>query len=199
MPKLSDEARRERRGRIALAALRAFSRKGIAGTSMADIIAEAGLSAGSIYSHFDSKAQLMRFAAREMMEVRGEAFLAATVDAETPPGPQEVLRRMVHEVLPDEFGQVLVGIFAEAATNPELLEVVGENLQGAKEMVARFMLPWARGKAGVGRWEGLDAADLAGRAADATLLCAHGILLRRSLQPDVDVDALVDDLLVGWD
>ncbi len=199
MPKLSEEARRERRERIAFAALRAFARKGIAATSMADIIAEAGLSAGSIYSHFDSKAQLMRFAAREMMEVRGEAFLATMHEGAVPPSPQQVLRRMVHEILPGEFAQVLVGIFAEAATNPELLEVVGGNLNGAKAMVRRFLEPWAAERAGAGRWEGVSAEELSLRAADATLLCMHGILLRQALQPDVDIDALVNDLLVGWE
>ena len=54
MPKVTDEYRIAKREEIADAALRAFRRKGFQGASMADIIAESGLSAGAIYGHFAS-------------------------------------------------------------------------------------------------------------------------------------------------
>lgn len=198
MPRLSEDARQERRARIAEAAVRSFARKGIAGTSMADIIKEAGLSAGSIYSHFDSKAQLMRFTASAMMETRGGALIKSFKETGEVPGPHAVLRHMVHEVLPTEFGQVLVSLFAEAATNPELLEVVRESLQKARAMVGAFLEGWAAEAAGQGRLADCTPEQASERAADAVLVCAHGIMLRRALQPTVDVDALVDDLLLGW-
>ena len=49
MPKVSEQHREARRDQIVDAALRCFSRKGFQRTSMADIIAESGLSAGAIY------------------------------------------------------------------------------------------------------------------------------------------------------
>ena len=55
MPKVSEEYRTARRSEIARAALRCFARKGFDATSMADIIAESGLSAGAIYGHYKSK------------------------------------------------------------------------------------------------------------------------------------------------
>ena len=55
MPKVTEEYRVARRDEIADAALRAFRRKGFQATSMAEIIAESGLSAGAIYGHYASK------------------------------------------------------------------------------------------------------------------------------------------------
>ncbi len=55
MPKVTEEYRVARRDEIADAALRAFRRKGFQATSMAEIIAESGLSAGAIYGHYPSK------------------------------------------------------------------------------------------------------------------------------------------------
>lgn len=53
------------RERIILAALGCIARKGVEGTSMADIWKEAGLSAGALYVHFRNKndlvAQCLRF------------------------------------------------------------------------------------------------------------------------------------------
>lgn len=54
--KLSYEERyRRQRGDLTRAAARIASRKGFHGTRIADIVAEAGLSKGTFYEHFDSK------------------------------------------------------------------------------------------------------------------------------------------------
>ena len=60
MPRLSESSKIERRERIIAAARRCFLEKGFSNTSMADIVAESGMSPGSIYSHFDGKASIMR-------------------------------------------------------------------------------------------------------------------------------------------
>ena len=46
-------------GRLLDAALSLFARRGFAGTSIRDIAAEAGLTSAALYSHFDSKEQLL--------------------------------------------------------------------------------------------------------------------------------------------
>jgi len=66
-------------------------------------------------------------------------------------------------------------------------------------MVASLLAGWSHGRAGRDRFSELTPDALALRAADAVMVSVHGLMIRRALVPDVDADALVDDLLVGWD
>src|SRR5438876_8044473 len=58
-PKLPDEALGSTRERILLAATRFFAEQGFASTSMPTIAKASGVTAGAIYRHFDSKADLL--------------------------------------------------------------------------------------------------------------------------------------------
>lgn len=64
MPRLRPETARRRRKRIIEAALRCFAERGVHDTTMADIIAEAGMSAGSVYSWFQGKEDIIEAAYR---------------------------------------------------------------------------------------------------------------------------------------
>ena len=66
------------RSRVLEAALRCFARRGFAGTSLADIESEAGLSpgAGSTYRHFPSKQAMLEVAVSEAL-ARADALAAA--------------------------------------------------------------------------------------------------------------------------
>ncbi|MEL6375077.1 MAG: TetR/AcrR family transcriptional regulator [Pseudomonadota bacterium] len=59
MPKLKPETARARRAHILDAAERCFVRRGFHGTSMQDILQEAGVSTGALYGYFDSKEALI--------------------------------------------------------------------------------------------------------------------------------------------
>src|SRR5438874_13243910 len=74
MPRVTDAYRRARRDEIAAAAFRCLKRNGVSGTSIADVVAESGLSAGAIYSHFRNKAELAAYIAGSMMTWRIEEF-----------------------------------------------------------------------------------------------------------------------------
>lgn len=56
------------------AAMRAFVRKGIAATTMQEIAAEAGVSAGAIYRYFDGKDELVRSVFEHCREETRELF-----------------------------------------------------------------------------------------------------------------------------
>ncbi|MGW1498369.1 TetR/AcrR family transcriptional regulator [Streptomyces mirabilis] len=56
--------------KITEAAVRCFGRIGLERTSIDDITAESGLSTGSIYAHYNNKADLVRAAAREVLAQR---------------------------------------------------------------------------------------------------------------------------------
>jgi AcrR family transcriptional regulator len=59
VPRISDARRAERRDHILDAAVRCFARSGFHATGIADVIAEAGMSAGGFYRYFDSKEALI--------------------------------------------------------------------------------------------------------------------------------------------
>ena len=67
----------ERRAQIVDAALACFSRKGYNNTTMDDIVAESGLSKGSLYWYFDSKDELFEAAVASFFEELGQEALAS--------------------------------------------------------------------------------------------------------------------------
>lgn len=132
MPKVSDAHRQARRHEIATAALRCFARKGFDATSMNDIIAESGLSAGAIYGHYRSKDELVALAISEVLDLRfAELEKAGT---RTPvPSPGEIVR-VVMTGFEREIGtlSILVQIWAHAAVEPGVrahLAKVGDRLK----------------------------------------------------------------------
>ena len=81
MPTRPDAA--ERRAQIIAAALACFSRKGYTNTTMDDIVAESGLSKGSLYWYFDSKDDLFTAAIASFFEDFGQTTLAELSQYET--------------------------------------------------------------------------------------------------------------------
>ncbi|BDZ63759.1 TetR/AcrR family transcriptional regulator [Agromyces mangrovi Wang et al. 2018] len=77
MPKVTEAYREARRDEIAAAALRCFARKGYGGTSMADIIAESGLSAGAIYGHYAGKRELFVAVTERVLSARRDDLARA--------------------------------------------------------------------------------------------------------------------------
>lgn len=69
------------RARIDGAALRVFARQGIAGATMADIAAEAGISAGNIYHYYATKAALLDQVVPPALVRRFERLVARRVAA----------------------------------------------------------------------------------------------------------------------
>ena len=73
-----------RRESILDAAARLFARNGISGATMAEIAAEADLSAGAIYRYFGSKEELLRAVFEEAATRNQEMFRQASENAESP-------------------------------------------------------------------------------------------------------------------
>ena len=73
----------ERKAQIYQAALTCFNRKGYHRTTMDDIVAESGLSKGSLYWYFKSKKELFISLFREVMRQIGQAWegIAANQEA----------------------------------------------------------------------------------------------------------------------
>jgi TetR/AcrR family transcriptional regulator, transcriptional repressor of aconitase len=178
MPKVSDAHRESRREQILTAALRCFAEKGFQRTSMADIIAASGLSAGAIYLQFAGKQQIALEAGRHVL-TRRLGTLREGDDGTR--DPLETLRLLLVEMvedLPDAL--LLVQLWGEAASDPEMAELVQEIFGSLQSAWADYLTGWARSR-GVD-----DPASWARAAIPAVLALAQGFLLQRALMPQFD-------------
>ncbi|MFF5588124.1 TetR/AcrR family transcriptional regulator [Streptomyces hygroscopicus] len=140
MPRLTDARKELRRTQIAEAAVRCFSRNGLERTSIADITAESGLSAGSIYAHYRNKADLVRAAAREVLAKRADV-LGEYAAADAPPSPDELLSRLIAAIDPAE-ARVGVQTWGEATTDPAIRDIVVDMTDRMRAMLHDCVTAW---------------------------------------------------------
>jgi AcrR family transcriptional regulator len=196
MPRLTEARRRDRRDQIAAAAFRCFARAGFAGTSMADIIAESGLSAGSIYSHFESKADLIRFVATEELDRRFEEVARGVDDSDEILTPGRIAATVFRDVrLERERAQILLQIWAEVPRDPELSVMGRENIARFRGTLRDALRPWARLRAGATG----DVEAMATAGADVTLAALQGSVVRIVFDPDADAAAQAAALTAALD
>lgn len=143
MPRVSDKHKQQMRERIGLAALRCFARKGFRATSMADIIAESGLSAGAIYGYFRSKDELARSAAQSVIGLRLHQ-LDDLARLDPPPPPGEAVVRILAS-LPDELQRgILVQLWGEAMTDAQMREVALSAFDQVRAGMSAYLQAWWR-------------------------------------------------------
>ncbi|MFD9206250.1 TetR/AcrR family transcriptional regulator [Streptomyces sioyaensis] len=112
MPKKVDhEARRQE---ISEALWRLASTRGLDGTSLRDVAAEAGISLGRLQHYFRSKDEMLLFALQQINRFAGERIRARIEALPEEPTPREVLRACLSGMLPlDEKSRV--GVLVGAA------------------------------------------------------------------------------------
>ena len=122
MNRLNIQRQSDRRDEILSAAQRCFVRSGFHQTTMQEICAEAGMSAGNLYRYFPSKEALIAgIAERDRAEVAAEF---ASVDLSQ--GFFAVLEGMAQHHFaekPDEQVKLCTEISAEARRNPEIARI----------------------------------------------------------------------------
>lgn len=140
MPRLTDTRKELRRAQITEAAVRCFGRKGLERTSIAEITAESGLSAGSIYSHYRNKAEVVQAAARAVLAKRAEA-IGAYAASDTPPDPDELLARLVDAI---DVVEARVGVqtWGEATTDPVIRGIVADTIDQMRAMLLDCVTAW---------------------------------------------------------
>jgi AcrR family transcriptional regulator len=128
VPPVSQRYRDARRRQVLDAARRCFAQAGFHSTSMQDVFAESGLSAGAVYGYFAGKDDLV---AAIVEEVLAEVVAALDVVTESDPLPplHAVAGRLLH-ALDDgahedgahggELARLAVQVWAEAGRNEEL-------------------------------------------------------------------------------
>ena len=131
MPKVGQSYLDARRKQIVDAAHTRFTSHGFAGTSMADIVTESGLSTGSIYRYFTSKDEIIV----AVCEQGSEAFPSAlTVEAIN--DFLEHVRAMAQD---KGHARLVAQIYAEAALSPALAAIVAKQLAMMREAVAKLI------------------------------------------------------------
>lgn len=143
MPRVSASYREARRDEIARAAVRCIERAGLGDTTIADIVRESGLSAGSIYSNFTNKAELARYIVAQFLGVRREEVEAAGRRGEIRT-PRELLARMLSSFREEDVPvAVPLQFWAAAAVDPGLREELHRTISGIRASLTIAVAPWA--------------------------------------------------------
>lgn len=140
MPRLTDARKELRRAQITEAAVRCFGRNGLERTSIAEITAESGLSAGSIYAHYRNKADLVQAAARAVLAERA-ALIGAWAASDTPPDPDDLLARLVAGK-DATAARVAVQTWGEATTDPAIRAIVVDMIDRMRAMMHNCVTAW---------------------------------------------------------
>ncbi|WP_454041887.1 TetR/AcrR family transcriptional regulator [Cellulosimicrobium sp. Marseille-Q8652] len=191
MPRVTEEYRAARRDEIAEAALSVFRRKGFQAASMADIIAESGLSAGAIYGYFASKAEIVHATATRIVGARVlDVERLATQDPL--PAPSEVVRVLMTGVQRElRDPRILVQLWGEAMTDPALLGLAAGVVGRIRRTFEDYLTLWHR------HANGLDeaaAAALAVEQAPLFVSACQGCIIQSGLFEDFDRDGYLDQL-----
>jgi AcrR family transcriptional regulator len=129
VPKVSQEHLERRRQQILDAAAGCFARQGFHATSMQDIFAASGLSAGAVYRYFPSKTELVRAIAAEAL---AHALPALDSAAAASTGVPDVLAALIAELRTGRLARlrpVILQVWAEAVRDPELAELARSTLR----------------------------------------------------------------------
>src|ERR1700735_4547037 len=136
MPKVSQQYRDARRDQILGAARRCFLLDVFHSTSMQDLFAEAGLSAGAVYRYFASKDEVIAAIAEENMRE-----VLATVHELASGTPCRSLGEVMAGLMAlirardaaDDLGSMAVLVWAEALRSPSLARQLRELLTRMNE------------------------------------------------------------------
>ncbi|NQX27199.1 TetR/AcrR family transcriptional regulator [Microbacteriaceae bacterium VKM Ac-2854] len=188
MPKVTPAHRDARRAEITAAALRCFAEKGFQRTSMADIIAEAGLSAGAIYGHFPSKQDIVLSVADRILAERSAGIDAAAQSAAVPT-PGRVLLDALGGVSSELLGtRLLVQLWGEATTDPGLAELVQGLFARLRRAWVDYLRAWA---VSGGRLDDDGATAWAEERMPLLLGLAQGFIVQSALLPEFDDEAYI--------
>ncbi|QIG38644.1 TetR/AcrR family transcriptional regulator [Microbacterium sp. 4R-513] len=177
MPKVSDEYREARRDEIAQAAIRCLERNGVRDTSIADIVAESGLSTGAIYSHFTNKAELARYIVGRFLGVRIDELEHRAAEGEVL-SPREILLTMLGIFTSTGLSPGLVLQFwGEAMVDPEIRAEMTNTIGRLFSGLQAAILPWARAQTP----DDAAAAALSARAARTVVTLAQGFIANTAM------------------
>ncbi len=187
MPRVDDGYLASRRRQIMDAAVACFAREGFHRTTMQDIVAESGLSAGAIYRYFPAKEDIVaaiaaEHHAREAAVLTGAKFGTAAGD---------VLRDLAHVSLgrlsdqaEQRWRRVTVQLWGEALRDERVMGIVRSGLDEPIEIIADLLRR--------GQRKGDVPPEIDPRS--AARVCAaifQGLVLQQAWEPGLDIDGYI--------
>jgi AcrR family transcriptional regulator len=186
MPRLTPHTRDARRQQILGAAQRCFTRNGFQATSMQDIFAEAGLSAGAVYSHFTGKDEIITAIAEDVIDKITSAVGAALPSAE-PPDLAEVLDGFFATLQRLDIAPIAVIVWGEAIRDPAL----SQRLSGFYRGLADYFTDLVR----IGQARGsIDASTPAEHTAVVLTALGPAFLHQLAFGPGIDAPTFTQGL-----
>jgi len=188
MPRVSPEHFAARRAQILDAAAACFSRAGFHKTSMQDIIAASGLSAGAIYNYFAGKDQIIEAIAKDRHAAE-QIPLAALADADDARVALKSLARyFVEELLTQEGRRTrIIGVlaWAEALLNPEIAQSMQAGLLTPRQSIATLIAKSQR--------DGDLSKDLDPEAVARSFIATfYGFVLQKLWDPETPHEPMLD-------
>lgn len=126
---------------IRQAARKLFSRQGFAATTVADIAAEAGVSAATVYASYESKAGIVSAMLEELEENADIPSRLGALFAETDPARQLQIWLAAHCAL-FEGGTAILRAAMQAAQSPEVAELIARGDARRRHVIDSLVSGW---------------------------------------------------------
>ncbi|MFH9610137.1 TetR/AcrR family transcriptional regulator [Streptomyces sp. NPDC017448] len=190
MARVSQEHLDARRRQILDGAARCFARNGFHGTSMQDVLKEAGLSAGAVYRYFPGKEDIIAAITEGTFDTIRGAFEEAARTT-PPPTPDALLRQVLGGLLAGgvwglerrAFAALVVQLWSETLRDERLAALLDEGYTAMRGLWAELVDAYRA----VGTLAGDVPSDHVARTMIAT---AQGFILQEALFGDVRPDVL---------
>jgi AcrR family transcriptional regulator len=163
------------------AAMHCFARDGFHSTSIRDVIAESGLSAGAVYSYFPSKTALVTATVEPILEIIHNAITETLRDGAP---PQQALPELLQRLFgattggPVDLTRIAVTAWGEALRDPEVRGLVVRVGSEVRATLTEAVRAWQGGGS-------LAAAADPTAAAQVLFSTIVGFLLQHALFGDV--------------
>jgi AcrR family transcriptional regulator len=192
VPKVSEQHRTARREQILRAAWRCVARHGFHKTTMADVIAESGLSAGAVYGYFKSKDQIITAVADRSIGTIDEVFHVMLADGASP-HPADVLRAALEQLLDvaltedGDLTLIAVQAWGEAVRGGVIHDMIQPRIAAVREHLVEVA---RRYQANGGLADNADPEQVA----SAMFALIPGFILQRLLLGDITPQGYADGL-----
>lgn len=161
MPRVTQEYKDDQRAEILAAARRCFIRNGFHRTSMQDVFAEAGKSAGAVYRYFPRKEDMIVGVAAQNLDDVSEVLRTALARSDGERGVGQVMAELLEAVIERHHDRQLAAmalmVWSESLRSPAL----AERLQAAMVGLTQDMAAFVRERQQAGAWGGAPADVLA--------------------------------------
>ncbi|MCE1173899.1 MAG: TetR/AcrR family transcriptional regulator [Propionibacteriales bacterium] len=162
------------------AAVELIRERGVAGTSISDVVARSGTSAGAIYHHFANKEELILEVGRTTIARPLGMILDTTMGLE----PAAILRSALGRVAEDEgLAELLLQLWAGAQSDPKLYALLSVEGRAMRTLVVKYL----------DFWISQHAPDLDAETLTSVLLgLVMGFAVQRALSLDTELDSYAD-------